>query len=406
LNTFKNTLLFIERSIKSTGISKKDIIFLKQPKKVIKVYIPVGMDSGEIKYFEGYRVQYNNILGPTKGGVRFHPEVNEEEVKSLALLMTLKTSLVKIPYGGAKGGVVVDVKKLSKRELEKLSRGYIRALANDLGPNLDIPAPDVYTNAQVMAWMLDEYETISLSRNIPGVVTGKPLVLGGSRAREYSTSMGGFYIIEKLPVKKLNPKVSIQGFGNVGGNLAKILYHRGYKVVSVCDSKGCVFDENGLDIDKLIEYKSKNKTVMGFAKDIGFNEMLSLDVDILIPAALANSINEYNADLIKADYIVELANSPVTVKAEEILMKKNKTIVPDILANSGGVIVSYFEWVQNLGGYYWDEEEVLERLKKIILNAYKDVVSVSKEKSVSLRCASYFLALSRLIEASKYKGKI
>jgi glutamate dehydrogenase len=333
------------------------------------------------------------------------------EVKALAFWMTLKCAVVGIPYGGAKGGVSVNPKELSRDDLEELSREFIRKFHKHLGPHKDIPAPDVYTNPQVMAWMMDEYEEI-YDIHAPGVITGKPLEIGGSHARAYSTAQGGAYCIRELAtvfkIKPAKTTIAIQGFGNAGSFMAKILADWGYKIVAVSDSKGGIFNEKGLDVEKVAFYKAETKSVIGFegAKEISNKELLELDVDILVPAALENQIKKENADRIKAKFIIELANGPTTPEADEVLWKKKIIVVPDILANAGGVTVSYFEWVQNLSHFYWTEKEVLERLEHIMKVSFDEVYKTSKEYKVDMRKAAYILAVERILKAEKTRGRI
>ena len=381
--------------------------FLLEPKRIIQVRFPVRMDDGSVRIFKGFRVQHNDARGPFKGGIRFHQNVNLDEVKALATWMTWKCAIAGIPYGGGKGGVIVNPKKLSTSELERLSRAYIRAIARFVGPDVDVPAPDVYTNPQVMAWMLDEYERI-FGKHSPALITGKPIELGGSLGRGLATSRGGLFVLEEA-IKTLNKDVktvAIQGFGNVGGGLALLLFKAGYKVVAVSDSRGGVYDENGLNIEELMEHKKKTGSVQDFkkAKNITNEELLELDVDVLVPAALEDQITGENADRIKAKIVLELANGPTTPEADEILSKKGVFLIPDILANAGGVSVSYLEWVQNRQGYYWTEEEVNEKLKQIMTNAFKSVFEIHKEKDVDMRTAAYILAIQRVSKAQELRG--
>ena len=410
MSIFEQNIKLIEEISKQVKFNES-IEILKHPRRILEVHFPVKMDDGTIKYFKGYRVQYNNALGPTKGGIRFHPNVSLDEVESLAFWMTFKCAIAEIPYGGAKGGVVVNPKKLSQNELEKLSRAYIRAIHPLIGINIDIPAPDVYTNPQIMSWMMDEYEQIK-GEHVPGMLTGKPLALGGSQVRGYSTALGGFYVIDELKdvygLDKSKLKVAIQGFGNAGSYLAKILYDNGYTIVAVSDSKAGIYNEDGLNIPKLIEHKKTTGSVKGFSgtKEITNAELLTLNIDLLIPAALENQINENNVDNIKAKYIIELANGPVNHYADSELSKRGIVIVPDILSNSGGVIVSYFEWVQNRMGYYWTENEVKEKLHDKITSAFNIMLNFSKEHSLSLRKSAYAIAMKRILEAERYRGRI
>ena len=391
------------------SVDKKEIVgFLEYPRRSLIVTFPVKMDSGKTKLFTGYRVQYNNALGPTKGGIRFHPEVNFEEVKTLAFLMSLKCAVLGLPYGGAKGAVQVNPKELSKKELERLSRAYIREIYAILGPKTDIPAPDVYTNAEIMGWMLDEYERI-VGRKEPAAITGKPLCKGGSKGRDIATPQGGIYVLKEAlkALKSKDPMVVIQGFGNVGMGAAKILYDEGYKIIGISDSNSGVYDENGIDIVKLIKHKDKTGKVSGFkGKEISNKELLELDCDVLIPAALESQIHKDNAANIKAKVVLELANAPVTPEADDILFKKRIAVVPDILANAGGVVVSYFEWVQNLDDKYWSLEEVLDKLNKKMVKAFNDVYKKAKKMKTTMRKAAYKLAIDKIMEAEKKRGNV
>ncbi|MCA9459737.1 MAG: Glu/Leu/Phe/Val dehydrogenase [Nanoarchaeota archaeon] len=387
-------------------LNSKDLFILNNPRRVLNVNYPVRMDNGEVKLISAFRVQYNDALGPTKGGIRFHESVDLEEVSELAFLMSLKTSLVGIPYGGAKGGVKINPKKLSEGELERVARGYVKEMFKFIGPDQDIPAPDVNTNPKIMGWMMDEYEKI-LGKKSPGVFTGKPIEIGGSLGRDKSTARGGFFIIEEKykDVNKSKLNVAIQGFGNAGFNIAKMLEGIGFKIVAVSDSTTGIYNKNGFEVDKLIEYKNQKKSFIDYdANKISNEEVLELDVEILIPAALGGVIDSDNADKIKAKTIMELANAPISTSADIILNKKGIEIIPDILANSGGVIVSYFEWVQNLQNYYWTADEVEERLKSIITKAYYSVLEESKAHNLSLRTASYTLSIHRILKAEKLRG--
>jgi len=384
---------------------------LLEPQRILEVSIPVRMDDGKIKLFKGYRSQFNDARGPFKGGIRFHEEVTREEVKALSAWMTWKTAVVNIPLGGGKGGVVVDPKKLSDRELEELSRGYLRAVSDFVGPDIDIPAPDAGTDPRIMGWMLDEYEKI-MRRHIPGVITGKPLSIGGSAGRSYSTAQGGFYALLAAMKKVGLPTgatVAIQGFGNAGYNMAKILERAGYKIVSVSDSHGTATDcKNGLPVETLMQYKMKTGSVANYPGAEGSKELscMEQDADILIPAALENSIHADNAELIKAKIILELANGPITPEADEILKQKGVLIIPDILANAGGVTVSYFEQVQNAYGYYWKEEEVLEKLEEVMTRSFEDVWMKKEEYKTDLRTGAYILAFSRVAQAMRDRGMV
>lgn len=415
-DAFKNAVKQLENAAKVIDLDESILEILKHPKRILTVNIPVLMDSGKIEVFKGYRSQYNDALGPFKGGIRFHPDVNLSEVKALSAWMTWKCAVVGIPYGGGKGGIIVDVKKLSNRELERLSRGYIQALRDFISPEKDIPAPDVNTDPQIMAWMMDEYSRMQ-GYNVPAVVTGKPIEVGGTRGRKFSTSQGGIYVFEKIAEKlEMDPKkikIAIQGFGNVGYFAAEILFALGYNVVAVSDSRGGIVLEDGeektLSVKDILKYKEKTGSVVGYpgTRDISNEDLLELDVDVLMPAALENVITEKNAEKIKAKLIVELANGPVTPEADKILEKKGVTVVPDILANAGGVIVSYFEWVQNLQNYYWSENENIGRLKEIIENAFDEVWGKKCcYENCSLRLAAYALAVERVAKAEKLRRNL
>ncbi len=391
-------------------LSSKDLSILENPRRVMNVNFPLRMDNGTIRIVNAFRVQYNDALGPTKGGIRFHQSVNEEEVAGLAFLMSLKTALVGLPYGGAKGGIRINPKELSEGELERVSRGYIKEMAKIIGPKLDIPAPDVNTNPKIMGWMMDEYEHIAGVKT-RGVITGKPILLGGSLGRNESTARGAFFIISRKFEKEKNKskiKIAISGFGNAGSNLAKMLDKEGFKVVAVSDSSSGLYEPKGLDIEKIIEHKKDKKHLATYEnyKKISNEELLELNVDILIPAALGEVINSNNVQNIKAKTIVEVANAPTSVSSDDVLEKKGIEIIPDILANSGGVIVSYFEWVQNLSNYYWSEDEVNEKLKTKIINAYEDVLEEAKVHNINLRTASYTLSIARILEAETLRGHI
>lgn len=415
-DAFKNAVQQLEDAARVIDLDPSLLEILKNPKRIMIVNIPVKMDSGAIQIFRGYRSQYNDALGPFKGGIRFHPGVNLSEVKALSAWMTWKCSVVGIPYGGGKGGIIVDVKKLSTGELERLSRGYVQALRDFIGPEKDIPAPDVNTDPQIMAWMMDEFSRMH-GHNVPGVVTGKPIEVGGTRGRKYATSQGGIYVFEKIVEKfELDPaklKIAIQGFGNVGYFAAEILFALGYNVVAVSDSQGGIVLEGGtektLNVKEVLKYKEKTGSVVGYpgTRTITNEELLELPVDVLLPSALENVITEKNADRIKAQLIVEMANGPVTPAADKILEKKGVTVVPDILANAGGVIVSYFEWVQNLQNYYWSEKENISRLKTIIEDAFDEVwgKKCCTEKC-SLRLAAYALAVERVAKAERLRRNL
>ena len=414
---FNNALEQIRKAYKFVDISDNTKKILECPKEMFLANLAVDMDDGSINIYPAIRVHYNDILGPTKGGIRYHPNVSEDEVKALAFWMTFKCAVADLPFGGAKGGVKVDPKKLSIHEIEHLSRAYIEAFADFIGPDKDIPAPDVYTNPTIMGWMMDEYNRITRKQN-PAVITGKPINLGGSQGRDSATGLGGYYVLKEAHKKlKLGKKISIaiQGFGNVGMTIANLIHNDGHKVVAVSDSKGGVYNKKGVDIREITEEKkkseqkgsSKRTSICDMCKDekqITNEELLKLDVDVLIPAALENQITEDNAADIKAKLIIELANGPITSKADDILNKRGILVVPDILANSGGVIVSYFEWIQNKSGFYWSYEKVCSRLKERIVKSFDKVYAIAEKHKIDLRTAAYVVGLERIKEAIDSKG--
>lgn len=415
---FENAMIQLKNAADLIQLDKDVHVVLQQPKRILIIAIPVRMDSGEVQVFTGFRSQFNDALGPFKGGIRFHPGVTLDEVKALSFWMTMKCAVVGIPLGGGKGGVIVEPQKLSVGELERLSRGYIRALYKYLGSTQDVPAPDVYTTPQIMAWMMDEYEKL-VGEHAPGMITGKPLAIGGSQGRGFSTAQGGVYVlreaVKKLGLTPASTTVAIQGFGNAGSHMAKILSHLGYKIVAVSDSKGGIVLEQGkdqmqqsLDIATLEEYKEKHGSVVGFdaTKTISNDELLTLPVDVLVPAALENVITGDNADKIHAKLIIELANGPVTPEADTILHKNGVIFVPDILSNAGGVTVSYFEQVQNAMNYYWTEEEVLQKLERIMVDAFHAVWERKEKYGVDLRTAAFVLAVERVSIAMKLRGGV
>ncbi len=404
MSELENLYIYLE-------LSTEELDLLDMPRRSFTVHFPVHMDSGKTKMFLGHRVQYNDARGPTKGGIRFHPELTLDDVRDLAFLMTLKCAVVNIPFGGSKGGVAVNPKELSRRELELVTRGYIRAISDYIGPYKDIPAPDVYTDEKIMAWILDEFERIK-GEHVPAVVTGKPIELGGSKARSYSTSLGGIHVLEeamkKTNMKKTGTNIAIQGFGNVGENAARILHQTGYKITAVSDSKGGVMNDEGLDIHELVGHKQKTGSVMDFkgARNITNDELLVSECDILIPAALSEQLNEYNAKDVKAKLVLELANAPTTIDADGIFQDKKILVIPDILANAGGVVVSFFEWVQNLNNDYWEEEKVLEKLRATMVASFNDVYGICTQENTTMRRASYQLAVKRILHAERLRGNL
>jgi len=408
----------LERALKYVSISDDAIERLKYPKASLSVSIPVRMDNGTLRIFQGYRVRYDDTRGPGKGGVRYHPNVSIDEVQSLAFWMTFKCALLDLPFGGAKGGITLNPKELSKAELERLSRGYIEGIADFIGPDIDILAPDVYTNEMIMGWMMDQYSIIQRKIS-PAVVTGKPLTMGGSRGRDTATGTGAFHVINsllpKLDKKPANTTVAVQGFGNAGAVVADLLAKAGYQVVAVSDSQGGIYREKGLDIASIRQYKQEHRGITAiYCQDtvcniveheaISNEELLALDVDVLIPAALENQITAENADRVRAKYIFEVANGPTTSEADRILDSKGILVFPDILVNAGGVTVGYFEWVQNRSGLYWQLNEINERLKERIVTEAEKVWSFAQEFDMSLRTAAYAHAIDRLGEALDAKG--
>ncbi|NEP83683.1 MAG: Glu/Leu/Phe/Val dehydrogenase [Okeania sp. SIO3B3] len=415
---FADASLRLEKALKYVSLSEDTKERLKHPKASLIVSIPVRMDDGSLRVFQGYRVRYDDTRGPTKGGIRYHPNVSIDEVKSLAFWMTFKCAVVNLPFGGAKGGITVNPKELSRMELERLSRGYIDAIADFIGPDVDIPAPDMYTNPMIMGWMMDEYSIIR-RQLIPAVITGKPVTIGGSLGRNTATSMGAFFAIETImPKFEYIPEkttIAVQGFGNVGAFLAELLCQAGYKVVAVSDSQGGIYSPQGLDIPSIRQYKESNKGIKAaYCKGSVCNivehqvltneELLALDVDILIPAALENQITEENVKDIKAKFIFEAANGPITSAADVILEERGIYVFPDILVNAGGVTVSYFEWVQNRSGLYWTLDEINQRLKEKMLAETEQIWQISQELSISMRTAAYVHGLNRLGEAINAKG--
>lgn len=387
---------------------------LKQPARVLEVSFPVRMDDGAIKIFTGYRSQHNDALGPAKGGLRFSPSLTLDETKALSMWMTFKGAIVGLPYGGGKGGVACDPRELSLREKEEVTRGYIRAISPIIGPQLDIPAPDVSTNPQIMGWVMDEYSKLMGYNNF-GVVTGKPIIIGGSQGRTQATAMGCCLVIRqaarKLGIEFKGARVAVQGFGNAGSNLTTILHDMGAKIVAVTDLKGGIYRAEGIDPYTLVKENDylKQKTAAGIidypgASVISNEELLALDCDILIPAAVENQITGENAGRVKAKILAEAANGPTTPEGNEILKKTNIFVLPDILASAGGVTVSYFEWVQNLQSYYWTKEEVHQRLEQKMITAFENVCTISKDYQVDMRSAAYMFGIKQLAEAMEARG--
>lgn len=408
LNLFTSTQVVIKEALDKLGYDEGMYDLLKEPIRMVEVRIPVRMDDGKVKVFTGFRGQHNDAVGPTKGGVRFHPAVTADEVRALSMWMTLKAGIVDLPYGGGKGGIVCDPREMSMGELERLSRGYVRALSQVMGPTKDIPAPDVFTNAQIMAWMMDEYSRID-EFNSPGFITGKPIVLGGSQGRDRATAEGVTIIINEAAKKRgidmKGARVVIQGFGNAGSFLSKFLHDAGAKVIGISDAYGALHDPEGLDIDYLLDRRDSFGTVTTlFDNTISNAELLELDCDILVPAAIENQITEKNAHNIKATIVVEAANGPTTAEATKILTERGILLVPDVLASAGGVTVSYFEWVQNNMGYYWTEEEVREKMTTKMVDAFDNVYNVASTRNIDMRLAAYMIGIRKTAEASRFRG--
>ncbi|RZM82385.1 Glu/Leu/Phe/Val family dehydrogenase [Leptolyngbya iicbica] len=409
----------LARALKHVQISEDASERLQFPKASLKVSIPVRMDDGSLRVFEGYRVRYDDTRGPTKGGIRFHPNVSMDEVQSLAFWMTFKCAAVNLPFGGAKGGITLNPKELSKFELERLSRGYVDAIADFIGPDIDIPAPDVYTNPMIMGWMMDQYSIIR-RQLCPAVITGKPLGMGGSQGRDRATGTGAFYVLQAMLPKfdrvPAETTVAVQGFGNAGSVIARLLFDAGYKVVAVSDSRGGVYCDRGLDIPSLQQFKASTRSLKAVYCEgtvcnlvdghdtLTNEELLTLDVDVLIPAALENQITADNAAQIQAQYIFEVANGPITSEGDRILEDKGVYVFPDILVNAGGVIVSYYEWVQNRSGLYWTEAEVSDRLKTKMIEEGEKIWRIAQNLAIPLRTAAYVHALERLEEAHSARG--
>jgi glutamate dehydrogenase (NADP+) len=408
----------LESAARHVDIDGEALELLRHPKTVVEVSVPLRRDDGSLSVFAGYRVRHDDTRGPTKGGLRFHPNVSLDEVKALAFWMTFKCAVVGVPFGGAKGGITVDPKALSRLELERLSRSFIGRIADFIGPDTDIPAPDVYTNEMVMGWMMDEYSKIKRG-HVPAVITGKPVALGGSPGRAEATGRGAYYCIKELErQRQWNPsavRVAVQGFGNVGQQVARLLHADGYRVVAVSDSRGGIYSPDGFDVPSLIQFKEQTREVRAVyckgtvcelieAERVTNAELLELDVDILVPAALESQITAANARRIRAEMIVEIANGPTTQAADEILNAAGKLVVPDILANGGGVAVSYLEWVQNRSGYYWDFDDIRRRLETTMAREFRAVHEIARAREVDMRTAAYVHALTRLGEAIASKG--
>lgn len=410
LNPFRIAQEQLDEAAEYLQLDPATHAMLREPLRELHILIPVRMDDGHVQVFRGFRVQYNDARGPTKGGIRFHPQETIDTVRALAAWMTWKTAVVDIPYGGGKGGVICNPKEMSANELERLSRGYIRALGEFIGPERDIPAPDVYTTPQIMAWMMDEFSKLR-GYNTPGVITGKPIPVGGSLGRGDATARGGVFTVREaakhLGLDLKGAPVAVQGYGNAGYYAAKLSKeYFGAKIVAVSDSRGGIYSEAGLNPDAVLKHKQESGSVVGLpgAESISNEELLELDVTLLWPAALENVITEENAARIKAQIIAEAANGPTTPEADQILHEKGIFTIPDFLCNAGGVTVSYFEWVQNVYGYYWPLEEVHQRLDEKMTKAFHDVLEMHKQRRVHMRLAAYLVAVQRVAEAMRLRG--
>lgn len=412
---FQNYQTNLKKAAKVLNLTSDELRALETPDRILEKKITVQTRSGE-KELTAYRVQFNNARGPYKGGIRFHPEADLDEVKALAAAMAIKCAVVNIPLGGAKGGVQFNPKEFSESEIEEVARAWSRVMADRIGKDKDIPAPDVYTTPQIMGYIMDEFEKV-MERSEPGVITGKPIPLGGSQGRGTATAQGGVYVLEELlritDGKKEGLRVAVQGFGNAGYHAARILHEAGHIIVAVSDSKGGIYSEAGFDPQQIFSGKKEHGSLAAAkeslhldAKIISNDELLVCECDILIPAALDRAIHKDNAADVKAHFIVELANGPTTPEADEILFKKGVILIPDVLANAGGVTVSYFEWVQNGMNFYWTEEEVFEKLKPIMHSAFTDIWMLAKEHGTSLRDAAFIIGVKRISEAMKARGRI
>ncbi|BAZ52753.1 glutamate dehydrogenase [Nostoc sp. NIES-4103] len=407
---FDQACSYLEAAAKELRLNQGVVEILSQPRKVVTVSIPVKLDNGEVRVFAGHRVQHSDILGPYKGGTRYHPAVTLREVSALAMLMTWKCALLGIPYGGGKGGIAIDPKLYSVGELERITRRYTSELIKDIGPSVDIPAPDVGTSAREMAWMMDTY-SVNVGHAVPGVVTGKPLSVGGSLGREMATGRGTMIIVREALADQgkslVGVRVAIQGFGNVGMAAAELLHEAGAKIIAVSNSAGGIYSENGLDIPALKAYVAANrKSIAGFPQTVSISnaDLLTLPCDVLIPAALENQITQENVNQVQAQIVAEAANGPITLEANRILEARGVTVLPDILANAGGVVVSYLEWVQGLSYLFWDEERVNREMEHLMVQAYHQVTKQSKLRQIPLRLAAYTLGVGRVAQALTDRG--
>jgi glutamate dehydrogenase (NAD(P)+) len=408
-NPWRQAMEQLDRAGKAMKLEPFALERLRHCKRILTVSVPVKMDDGRVEVFEGYRIQHNMDRGPAKGGIRYHPQVSLDEVKALSFWMTMKSAVVNLPYGGAKGGIICDPKKMSNGELERMTRRYTAEISIIIGPDKDIPAPDVNTNEQVMAWIMDTY-SMTIGYACPGVVTGKPLEIGGSLGRKEATGRGVFYVTRELAARRgfdlRKAPIIIQGFGNVGSNAANIFAEHGCKVVGISDVSGGLYDPKGLDLHDIMLYREKNESVANYGKaeHVPIDKFLELPCDILVPAAMENAITRANADRIKAKYIIEGANGPTSNDADHILNEKGVILVPDILANAGGVTVSYFEWVQDMQSYFWSEKEINARLQDIIVGAFTEVYDLHVKEKVDMRTAAFMVGLRRLGKAAAIRG--
>jgi glutamate dehydrogenase (NAD(P)+) len=408
-NPWRQAMTQLERAAEKMKLEPFVVERLRHCKRILTVSVPVKMDNGQVQVFEGYRIQHNMDRGPAKGGIRYHPTVSLDEVKALSFWMTMKCAVVNLPYGGAKGGIICDPKKMSIGEIERMTRRYTAEISIIIGPDKDIPAPDVNTNEQIMAWIMDTY-SMTIGYSCPGVVTGKPLEIGGSLGRREATGRGVFYVTRQLAMREgfdlRKTSVMVQGFGNVGSNAATIFAEHGTKVVGISDVAGGLYDAKGLDLHDIMLYREKNESISEYpnAEHIPVDKFIEMPCDILIPAAMENTITKLNADRIKAKYVIEGANGPTSNEADAILHNKGIMVVPDILANAGGVTVSYFEWVQDMQSYFWSEKEINARLEEIIVGAFTEVYEVHKKEKVDMRLAAFMVGIRRLGKAASIRG--
>ncbi|MEW9051869.1 MAG: Glu/Leu/Phe/Val dehydrogenase [Neobacillus sp.] len=410
LSLLASTQIVMNEALKKLGYNQEFYELLKEPLRTITVRIPVRMDDGSTKIFSGFRTQHNDAIGPTMGGVRFHPRISVEDVQALAIWMSFKCGIADLPFGGGKGGIICNPRSMSMGELERLSRGYVRAISQVVGPTKDIPAPDMYTNSQIMGWMMDEYSRLR-QFDSPSFITGKPLVLGGSEGRETAGALGVFFCIEQAAIKRgisiKDARVIIQGFGNAGSYIAKFLHEAGAKVIGISDVYGALYDPDGLNIPYLLDRRDSFGTITTlFDGTIPNEELLEQECEILVPAAISTQITGENAHNIRAKIVVEAANGPTTLEATKVLSDRGIMLVPDVLAGAGGVTVSYFEWVQNKQGYYWSEEEVIRKLREKLIHSFNQVYDLAQNYKIDMRLASYMIGIKKIAEASNFKGWI